>query len=503
MTGTNEDPSESNTAPAAPAAPAEPANEATPEAPAAPAAPAEPAHEATPEAPAAPAAPAEPANEATPEAPAAPAAPAEPAHEADAAHAEGVVQNALAEHAKQVVESQTVGDALTQHAYEVNFEQANAAADAPAHNQEPPDAADAVAQVLDEVNRHQEIVSKALAEHLQQVASQDAVDKALADLEAQEAAEVEKVVTEALDEERTQEDMWQASYSQDSFHTASPKTMNRSSRSLPGGASTFSSRDDIKSRLQFSSMTDGGVKKGPTFMHVASNHKTGARWTFGQKGPSTFFSSSCSPAPGAYNLPGGSGTTGASAGTSKYKSQPKFTFGGGSRFVDGPQEHKKPGPGAYNPRDPLLTAGPKVSFGGASAGRGPPLPENAPGPGAYEQRSSLGKSKMFTARGRTAGSYMRSRSQPGPGAYDPKAGAVLMGIPKCGFGTSTRTDITGAARSLFGPGPGAYDMQHAMSVGKNGPKYSATSRRHVHDLDSYVTPGPGTYNAHTTSFMVE
>ena len=143
-----------------------------------------------------------------------------------------------------------------------------------------------------------------------------------------------------------------------------------------------------------------------------------------------------------------------------------------------------------------------------------------------------------------------------------------------------------------------YDMQHAMSVGKNGPKYSATSRRHVHcsvpcpsgacvpqkprirvecflfffwggaqhtgvpfsfptysflfqhhpkgnlaftrpgdvqsqpkdqrgnrgklqhepkrglpnketplhevhDLDSYVTPGPGTYNAHTTSFMVE
>lgn len=23
----------------------------------------------------------------------------------------------------------------------------------------------------------------------------------------------------------------------------------------------------------------------------------------------------------------------------------------------------------------------------------------------------------------------------------------------------------------------------------------------VHDLDSYVTPGPGTYNAHTTSFV--
>ena len=28
--------------------------------------------------------------------------------------------------------------------------------------------------------------------------------------------------------------------------------------------------------------------------------------------------------------------------------------------------------------------------------------QNAPGPGAYEQRSSLGKSKMFTARGSEA-----------------------------------------------------------------------------------------------------
>eukprot|EP00439_Symbiodinium_sp_Y106_P060482 s2566_g8.t4 len=147
------------------------------------------------------------------------------------------------------------------------------------------------------------------------------------------------------------------------------------------------------------------------------------------------------------------------------KSLPKFSFGGATRFAIGEVPTKKqPGPGAYNPRDPLLTAGPKVSFAGANAGRGPPLPENAPGPGAYEQRSTLGKSKMFTARGRQASSYMRSRSQPGPGAYDPKLGAVLMGIPKCGFGTSIRNDITGAARSLMLPGPGAYDMQSAMSA---------------------------------------
>ncbi|CAK9035976.1 Pumilio-like 2, partial [Durusdinium trenchii] len=273
---------------------------------------------------------------------------------------------------------------------------------------------------------------------------------------------------------------------QDSWQS-SPKNFTRSR----------SSHDDLKSRLQFSSMTDGGVKKGPTFMHIVSNHKTGARWSFGQKGPSTLFSSNSSPPPGTYNLP--SGPNAASGG--KYKKPPNFSFGGSSRFALGPNEKKQPGPGAYNPKDPLLTAGPKVSFTGANAGRGLPLQENAPGPGAYEQRSSLGKSKMFTARGRQANAGTRSRSQPGPGAYDPKVNAVLMGIPRCGFGTATRADITGAASSLFGPGPGAYDLQNAMSLGKNGPKYSATSRRRVHDLDSYVTPGPGTYNAHTTSFV--
>eukprot|EP00435_Cladocopium_sp_Y103_P061300 s825_g23.t1 len=341
----------------------------------------------------------------------------------------------------------------------------------------------------------EEIVAKALSEHLKQVSEADAIDKALAEQERQ-VAENDQVVAQALAEQAEEEAQpkeeekpaardLHTSYSMDSFQSQSPKTMNRSVRSSPG----FSSHsDDLKSRLQFSSMTEGGVKKGPTFMHTVSNHKTGARWTFGQKGQSTFFNSTDSPPPGAYNLPSGPGA--ASGG--KYKKPPNFSFG--------PSEKKQPGPGAYNPKDPLLTAGPKVSFTGGNSGRGLPLPENAPGPGAYEQRSSLGKSKMFTARGRALNSSARSRSQPGPGAYDPKVNAVLMGIPRCGFGTATRQDITGGS-SLFGPGPGAYDLQNAMSLGKNGPKYSATSRRRVHDLDSYVTPGPGTYNAHTTSFV--
>eukprot|EP00931_Biecheleriopsis_adriatica_P028966 TRINITY_DN1725_c0_g1_i3.p1 TRINITY_DN1725_c0_g1~~TRINITY_DN1725_c0_g1_i3.p1 ORF type:complete len:315 (+),score=50.04 TRINITY_DN1725_c0_g1_i3:112-1056(+) len=264
---------------------------------------------------------------------------------------------------------------------------------------------------------------------------------------------------------------------------------DKMSRSMPA----FGSYEDLKERTHFSSaITTNGVQKGPTFMNACSNFKSGAKYTFGKKGPSAFIQSSSTPAPGTYSSGNEEKT--------KYLSPPKFSFGGGSRFgLSTSPTKKQPGPGAYNPKDPTLTA-PKVGFGGSGPARGPVHDEMGPGPGAYEMRSSLGKGLMFTARGRQPSSYMRSRSQPGPGAYDPKNNSVYMTSPKCGFGTSTRTDIAGAARSLVMPGPGTYEMQNAKALGKDGPKYSATSRRRVHDLNSYMTPGPGTYNAHTTSF---
>merc|ERR1719224_33579 len=88
---------------------------------------------------------------------------------------------------------------------------------------------------------------------------------------------------------------------------------------------------------------------------------------------------------------------------------------------------------------------------------------------------------------------------PGPGAYSPTLGGAYFGGPKPSFGSSVRGDImTAAGRGQ--PGPGTYEMQNFKCLGKDSAKYSATSRRRVHDLNSYVTPGPGTYNAHATSF---
>merc|ERR1711972_440057 len=106
---------------------------------------------------------------------------------------------------------------------------------------------------------------------------------------------------------------------------------------------------------------------------------------------------------------------------------------------------------------------------------------------------------MFTARGRHPTSYMRSRSMPGPGAYTPATQGVYNSPPKCGFGTSTRGDFAGGA-SRGMPGPGTYEMQSWKCMGRDSAKYSATSRRRMHDLNSYVTPGPGTYNAHSPVF---
>mmetsp|Transcript_55482 Transcript_55482/g.102636 ORF Transcript_55482/g.102636 Transcript_55482/m.102636 type:complete len:120 (+) Transcript_55482:254-613(+) len=108
---------------------------------------------------------------------------------------------------------------------------------------------------------------------------------------------------------------------------------------------------------------------------------------------------------------------------------------------------------------------------------------------------------MFTARGRQPTSYMKARSQPGPGAYSPKDHYVISGTPKCGFGTSTREELASRVSRLASlPGPGAYELHTFKTIGKDSLKFSATSRRRMHDISSYTSPGPGAYNAHVTQF---
>jgi len=276
---------------------------------------------------------------------------------------------------------------------------------------------------------------------------------------------------------------------------AETPSQSRMKAKTPKSASTpaLGSYDDLKKKTDFASTTTDGVLKRATFMSSTSNFRSQPKFSFGERLPSTFMKGGTNPAPGTYNLPNDE--------KSRFKQVPKYSFGGGSRFGLAQSPAKKaPGPGAYTPLDPTLHTETKVGFGTGMRSKMALVAQAGPGPGAYENKSCLGQGLMFTARGRMQGSQSRSKSQPGPGAYTPATHSVHASPPKCGFGTSTRQDLAGAARSIFCPGPGTYEMQNFASTGSDAPKYSATSRRRLHDLNSYVTPGPGSYNAHTTSF---
>lgn len=250
---------------------------------------------------------------------------------------------------------------------------------------------------------------------------------------------------------------------------------------------------DLKAKTAFAGASVDGVLKRTTYMTQFSNYRSSPKYTLAPRGQNMFVRSSQTPAPGTYNLPPEE--------KSKYKMPPRFSFGGSSRFGLGESPAKKqPGPGQYNPVDPSLTGDTKVGFGTAVRGKGALVAQANPGPGAYEYRSCMGQGQMFTAGGRHPTSYMRARSLPGPGAYNPMTQGVFSSPPKAGFGTSTRDDIGTKTRNLVMPGPGTYELQNFKGVGTDSAKFSATSRRRLHDLNSYVTPGPGAYNAHCTSF---
>jgi hypothetical protein len=246
---------------------------------------------------------------------------------------------------------------------------------------------------------------------------------------------------------------------------------------------------EIKQRTEFPNATTDGVLKRTTFIHKLSTFRSAPEVSIGSRGESTFMRSSGGPAPGSYNLPEDDKNP-------KFRSTCHATFGGSSRFGLEGSFSKRPGPGQYNPVDPSQKADTKVGFG--TSIRATLALKDNPGPGAYECRSTVGGGLMFTAHGRHVSAYMRSRSMPGPGAYTPAPGAFHTS-PKCGFGTSVRGEIN-AGFSRGQPGPGTYEMQNSKCLGKDSTKHSATSRRLMHDLSSYVTPGPGTYNAHATSF---
>jgi hypothetical protein len=240
----------------------------------------------------------------------------------------------------------------------------------------------------------------------------------------------------------------------------------------------------------------GGLSS--TSLHRSSSFTKNPEWSLGSRGSrgTTYIHSNGNPAPNSY--------TAIPDDKEKFKSAPKFSFGGQSRFgLESSPVRRQPGPGAYRPRDVAgeVSNNPKIGFGSTMRFKTTKfLAQGNPGPGAYENAGKLGDfGVQYKMQGPHSATY---NPVPGPGAYEPSDHPTYQAAPKVGFGTQKRSGEDGAAkrRNLANPGPGAYELQYFKRTGSEASKFSIISRRHIKDLDPYMTPGPGSYNSHVTSF---
>ncbi|CAD7957669.1 unnamed protein product [Amoebophrya sp. A120] len=228
------------------------------------------------------------------------------------------------------------------------------------------------------------------------------------------------------------------------------------------------------------------MKAGPTHIQTLSQFKRGPKFTMGVKikfGDPMAVDEYKGPAPGTYNVK--------DTANSKVKGFPHISFGKGRRFPK--RLGDTPAPGEYEPGQ--LSSSYRVTFGNAPRDK-KDHKHREPGPGTYEFRSTVGHGPRFTARGRKALQKSVSDSSiPGPGAYSiPQAFSSI----KCGFGTSTRDvagRIAGQGRQGY-PGPGAYNLPGTFAT----PKVTVTGRPVSHNIETFLTPGPGQYNVHTSGF---
>lgn len=205
------------------------------------------------------------------------------------------------------------------------------------------------------------------------------------------------------------------------------------------------------------------------------------------------------PAPWRYTLPPPDKTR---------PKAPSSSFGSGSsRFGsdDGPDKFL-PGPGQYTRQDRTFS-GAKYVFGTEERMKQIGKSVVKPGPGAHDVRRTLGHKAAYSMTGRPSTSQLtKSWSSPGPGFYSPQTHEVERTPMQTTFGSASREMERRRAMGydvkskLANPGPGAYDVQNLNKMGQTGVKHSMAIRQYYSDVASRYTPGPGSYNAHTTSF---
>lgn len=247
-------------------------------------------------------------------------------------------------------------------------------------------------------------------------------------------------------------------------------------------------------------MGSQGILKRVPHLKALSHVKSLPKWRFGEKRPSSFFLTNENPAPGSYSLP-------EPARLSKFREKSAYSFGAGpSRFGHDPHPGKvQPAPGQYGiPTHPVMEMQRKVGFGFCRRGELKPVISDGPGPGSYEVKSTLGGLR-FPQKGKLIRRFNPTDALPGPGQYDPRSPDKCTqsherSAPMIGFGTGTRTDYSKKFCQRT-PGAGAYDPDVHKNFGVQCKAHSIKGRHNApSSFFPYISPGPGTYDAHGTSF---
>ncbi|KAF4660484.1 hypothetical protein FOL47_007148 [Perkinsus chesapeaki] len=232
-----------------------------------------------------------------------------------------------------------------------------------------------------------------------------------------------------------------------------------------------------------------------SYMVSLSNFNKAPKWTMG--GRNFYSCNAANPGPGAYDPP-------ILYSSPKMKGAPRYAFGNSQRFMN--RKNELPGPGKYQPKDPVLAA--SLSYGFGTSVRPPiggPSSRSAalmPGPGTYSSTADqLGSGPSYTLRSRsskdTLGVSRGVLKNPGPGTYSPSS------ILKEHHGYSFPHSGGSLKRAFKVPGPGSYSLQNVKGTGTSSPAFSMSSRPagwNVPNKWSSKVPGPGSYKSNLTSF---
>jgi Sperm-tail PG-rich repeat len=154
-----------------------------------------------------------------------------------------------------------------------------------------------------------------------------------------------------------------------------------------------------------------------------------------------------------------------------------------------------PGPGTYKVNAGALRTNTGVCISGRKEEKGD---FESPGPGHYDAKHQKKYSPAFSFLSKASGAgHPTYLDDPGPSDYNPRDTLVKERQPGIRIANEVSRKMVQNQETLPGPGPGNYNLKEDELFRKIGAKF--TTEKRDKPSNSEQTPGPGTYEAKTTS----